>query len=183
MRGKLIRALRVALPGLAVCVGASAFPHMLPWSGSSGASLAHAQSYEGVAPGSSVVPEGIAAKPGGTALVTWPGFQMLPSGASRVFIQLTVEVKPELKQVGSGWQLVLPSVSLPPGNARRPLDTSFFNTPVTTLRSKKHKDDVIVQLDMRAKVSPTLRTEKAATGYFFVYLEFPVGNFKSGNAK
>src|SRR5688500_2791759 len=108
MRGKLIRALRVALPGVAVCVGASAMPHALPWSGSSGVSLVRAQSYEGVAPGSSVVPDGIAAKPGGTALITWPGFQMLPSGASRVFVQLTVEVKPELKHVGSSWQLVLP---------------------------------------------------------------------------
>lgn len=178
MRGKLIRALRVALPGVAVCVGAAAAtlaPHTL---GSLGASSARAQSYEGVAPGSSVVPEGIAAQPGGMALVTWPGFQMLPSGGSRVFIQLTVEVKPELKHVGANWQLVLPGVALPPGNARRPLDTSFFNTPVTAVRSKKHKNDVVVQLDMRAKVAPTLRTEKAATGYFFVYLEFPVGNFK-----
>lgn len=177
MRGKLIRALRVALPGVAVCVGASAATLAPDGPGSLGASSARAQSYDGVAPGSAVVPEGIA-QPGGTALVTWPGFQMLPSGGSRVFIQLTVEVKPELKRVGANWQLVLPGVALPPGNARRPLDTSFFNTPVATVRSKKHKNDVIVQLDMRAKVAPTLRTEKVSTGYFFVYVEFAVGNFK-----
>lgn len=173
MRGKLIRALLVALPAVA---GAAAAPSLLPTEVAGGS--AHAQAYNGVAPGSNVVPDGIAARPGGMALVTWPGFQMLPSGVSRVFVQLTVEVKPELKRSGASWQLILPGVALPPGNARLALDTSFFNTPVTSVRSKKHKNDVIVQLDMRTKQEPTLRTEKAATGYFFVYLEFPVGNYK-----
>lgn len=171
MRGKLFRALVVALPSVALCAAASALA-------GAAASRVRAEAYNGVAPGSSVVPDGIAAQPGGTALVTWPGFQMLPSGASRVFVQLTVEVKPELKRVGEDYQLILPGVTLPAGNTRLPLDTSFFNTPVKTVRSKKAKDDVVVQLDMRAKVAPTLRTERASTGYFFVYLEFPVGNYK-----
>jgi hypothetical protein len=30
---------------------------------------------------------------------------------------------------------------------------------------------------MRAKLQPTVRTERAQNGYFFVYLEFPAGNF------
>ena len=173
MRGKRISALLGVLPAVAV---SAAFGVLL--AGQVGGGAAQAQAYHGVAPGSNVVPEGIAAQPGGTALVTWPGFQMLPSGGSRVFIQLTVEVKPELKHSGANWQLVLPGVSLPAGNARLALDTSFFNTPVKSVRSRKHKSDVIVQLDMRAKVAPSLRTEKASTGYFFVYVEFPIANYK-----
>jgi hypothetical protein len=30
---------------------------------------------------------------------------------------------------------------------------------------------------MRAKLKPNLRTERAANGYFFTYLDFPPGNF------
>lgn len=138
-----------------------------------------AQSYTGVTPGSDVLPEGIAAAPGEGALVTWPGFQMLPTGGSRVFVQLSSEVTPELKREGEGWQLFLPGVSLPAGNARRPLDTHFFNTPVKAVRTVARGKGVSVLLDMRAKLQPTIRTERAQTGYFFVYLEFPPGQFIS----
>jgi hypothetical protein len=144
------------------------------------AGAASAQTYNGVAPGSNVVPDNIAAQPGTAALVTWPGFQMLPDGGSRVFIQTSVEVKAELKHEGTHLTLILPGVSLPPGNARLPLDTSFFNTPVKSVRAKTHKPDgVLVQLEMRTKLMPTLHTERASTGYFFVYLDFPAGNWTS----
>jgi hypothetical protein len=138
----------------------------------------HAQSYTGVTPGSDVLPEGIAAAPGQGALVTWPGFQMLAEGGSRVFVQTSTEVTPELKRDGlDGWSLTLPGVKLPEGNARRPLDTHYFNTPVKAVRALHRGKGVAVLLDMRAKLTPTVRTERASNGYFFVYLEFPPGNF------
>lgn len=138
----------------------------------------HAQSYSGVTPGSDVLPEGIAAAPGQGALVTWPGFQMMPGGGSRVFVQTTIEVTPELKRESNdGWQVFLPNVALPPGNARRPLDTHYFNTPVKSVRALTRGKGVAVLLDMRAKLAPTVRSERAQNGYFFVYLEFPAGNF------
>jgi hypothetical protein len=137
-----------------------------------------AQSYEGVVPGSDVIPDRIAGAPGQGSLVTWPGFQMLADGGSRVFIQSTIEVTPELKRdVGDSWQLVLPGMSLPAGNARLPLDTHFFNTPVRNVRALARGNGVVIVLDMRAKLKPNVRTERAANGYFFTYLEFPAGNF------
>jgi hypothetical protein len=135
--------------------------------------------YSDVAPGSNVVPDGIATQPGAAALVTWPGFQMLGDGASRVFVQTSVEVKAELKREGNNWTLLLPGVSLPPGNARLPLDTSFFNTPVKSVRAKPNKGGgVLVQLELRSVATPTLHTERAPTGYFFVYLDFPAGSYR-----
>jgi hypothetical protein len=142
---------------------------------------AHAQGYDGVAPGSNTVPDGIAAAPGSAALVTWPGFQMLPNGGSRVFIQTSVEVKPELRRDGNTLQVLLISVSLPKGNARLPLDTSFFNTPVKSVRAKSRGKDggVVVEIELRnGSVSPTLHSERASTGYYFVYLDFPPGNYR-----
>lgn len=130
-------------------------------------------------PGSDTIPDDIAAAPGGSALVTWPGFQMMPSGGSRVFVQTSVEVTPELKRDGQSdnWQIVLAHVALPPGNARRPLDTHFFNTPVTSIRTLARGQGVVVLLAMRAKLKPIVRTERAQSGYFFTYVEFPAGSF------
>jgi hypothetical protein len=145
------------------------------------ASSAHAQTYEGVVPGSDVIPDRIAAAPGQGSLVTWPGFQMLPNGGSRVFVQTSVEVVPELKRDGlDNWQLVLPAVALPSGNARLPLDTHYFNTPVRSVKASARGTTVVVLLEMRAKLKPIVRTERAANGYFFTYLEFPPGNFVAG---
>ena len=140
---------------------------------------AGAQNYEGVVPGSDTIPDNIAAAPGGAALVTWPGFQMMPDGGSRVFVQTSVEVTPELKRDGQGdnWQVLLAHVALPPGNARRQLATHFFNTPVTSVRTLARGQGVVVLLTMRAKLKPIVRTERAQSGYFFTYLEFPAGSF------
>lgn len=142
------------------------------------AANARAQSYEGVVPGSDAIPDQIAAAPGQGALVTWPGFQMLPSGGTRVFVQTSIEVTPELKRDGeANWQVLLPGVSLPPGNARLLLDTQFFNTPVKSVRAVARGGKVVVLLEMRALLKPSLRTERAENGYFFTYLEFPPGSF------
>lgn len=143
-------------------------------------SSAYAQTYVGVVPGSDVIPDRIAAAPGEGALVTWPGFQMMPNGGSRVFVQTSVEVTPELKREGlDNWQLVLPAMSLPPGNARLSLETQYFNTPVKSVRASARGGAVVVLLEMRAKLKPIVRTERAQNGYFFTYLEFPPGNFVS----
>jgi len=169
MRGPLTRALLWASLGLGGALLTRAIGPV------------RAEGYHGVSPGSNTVPDGIAAQPGGAALVTWPGFQQLQSGGSRVFVQTSIPVTPNLKREGGHWQLLLPGVSLPPGNARLPLDTSFFNTPVKTVRAKPRKGEgVVVEIELRAKssVSPELRSEKASNGYFFVYVDFPPGNYK-----
>jgi hypothetical protein len=170
MRGRLYSTLLLTCAGLTGVFVAPLHPNP-----------AFAEGYSGVCPGSSKVPEGIAAQPGGAALVTWPGFQLLANGGSRVFIQTSVAVSPQLKREGSRWNVSLPSVSLPSGNARLPLDTSFFNTPVKSVHVRPQKGGgVVVEIDLRAKLSvePNLHTEKAQNGYFFVYLDFPAGNYR-----
>jgi hypothetical protein len=141
--------------------------------------LGRAQGYNGVVPGSAAVPEHLAAAPGGAPVVTWPGFQMTADGGSRVFVQTTHEAKPELKREGGNVVVVIPGVSLPPGNSRLPLDTHFFNTPLQNARLKPRDGGVSIVLELRpgSNVTPTLRTEKAPNGYYFVYVEFPPGTY------
>ena len=97
---------------------------------------------------------------------------MTPDGGSRVFVQTTVEVKPELKRDGQGFVLVIPGVSLPAGNARLPLDTHYFKTPVQSVHVKQTGNSVSVIIHVNGKSQPKLRTEKAQNGYFFTYVEF-----------
>lgn len=158
------------LPVTALLLSLSVSPALSP-------GPSQAQNYTGVVPGSDALPDNLAAAPGGAALVTWPGFQMLPDGGSRVFVQTSTEVTPELKRDGDNWLVVLGGVALPAGNARRPLDTHFFNTPVKSIRTVTRGQTVSVVIDMRAKLKPTMRTERSSNGYFFTYLEFPPGNF------
>ena len=55
------------------------------------------------------------------------------------------------------------------GTASHPLRVSYFGDSLTA-------DDHITG-DLRAKLQPSVRTERAQNGYFFVYLEFPAGQF------
>jgi hypothetical protein len=139
-----------------------------------------APGYEGVTPGSGNVPENIAAQPGGQAVVTWPGFQMMPDGGSRVFVQTSAAVKADLKRDGAAWVLTFRGAKLPPGNARLPLDTHFFNTPVVNVRVKAVGKGVAVIIRTRGKkIEPKVRTEQAENGYFFTYVEFPPGQYRN----
>lgn len=158
--------MKPTLISTSVCAALAAFG--LGW----GVAVAQPAGYGGVVPGTGNVPEGIAAAPGSSAVVTWPGFQMTPDGGSRVFVQTTVEVKPELKREGGGFVLIIPGVSLPPGNARLPLDTHFFNTPVQSVHMKQAGGGVRITIQTKGKPQPKLRTEKAPNGYFFTYVEF-----------
>jgi hypothetical protein len=146
-----------------------------------GAGSSLAQGYAGVVPGSDTVPENLPSAPGDAPVVTWPGFQVLADGSTRVFVQTSIEVKPELKRDGeTRWLVLLPGVTLPSGNARLPLDTQYFNTPVKTTRIKPHgKSGVAVVLELRTKSVPKVRTEQASNGYFFTYIEFEPGNYLS----
>lgn len=148
----------------------------------------HAQDYEGVVPGSHAGPAGKVA-PGAEPRVTWPGFQVLGDGGTRIFVQTNAPVEPELKRDGSNWVVIIPGVLLPKGNTRLPLDTQFFNTPVRSAqlkplatRGKRRKKTqagtgVSLMLEMRAQVTPKLHTEKDASGYFFTYVEFAAGKY------
>ena len=53
-----------------------------------------------------------------------------------MFVQTSGPVQPELKRDGGNWLVIIPGVLLPKGNARLPLDTHFFNTPVKSARMK-----------------------------------------------
>lgn len=134
--------------------------------------------YQGVSPDDGTsVPHRLPGPPG-APVVTLPGFQMRPDGSSVVFIQTGVEPEAKLHVTDGRVVLDLPGLRLPPGNVRRPMDTHFFDTPVTRVALKKRKGGVRVTIDLRAAVQPTLEVRHADSGYYFVTLTFPAGDYR-----
>jgi len=134
--------------------------------------------YDGVSPGSSNVPPR-APDPGGSGplLMTWPGFQQRPDGASRFFLQTTGPVQVEQKNEDGRFVLLLKNTRLHLRNNRRPLETRYFNTPVSSARIERRGSDLAFVLSLRGQVTPMVSTQQGAGGYNFVLLEFPAGSY------
>lgn len=88
--------------------------------------------YSGVAPG-----EAVGRKPRRPNLLTWVGFQPRDDGTALVFVQLTSEV-PFTQEVQDGKLVVkLEGARYANANVRRRMDTSFFETAVQQVTSKR----------------------------------------------
>jgi len=136
--------------------------------------------YMGVKPGGNQAP-GLKVRAGQTpASVTWPGFQMQPDGSSRVFIQTTVPVDPNVSAGGNRVVVDLGNAEVVGPRANRlPFYTQFFNTPVTSVeitRERKSKRTLLV-IKLRADVQPRVSSEVAPSGFNFVYFDFPAGQY------
>lgn len=131
--------------------------------------------YTGVKLGSEQAPPR-ALKRGKTAAVTWPGFQMRPDGSSCVFLQTTAAVKVEPVRGEHKWTVDLGAVVVE-GTNKLPLDTQFFNTPVTRVALKPARQHTVLELTVRADVQPRVALTQAKNGYHFLSLEFAAGHY------
>jgi hypothetical protein len=134
-------------------------------------------SYGGVKPGGDE-PPAISAKPGSTPpAITWPGFQAMPDGSSRVFVQVTTQVDVSAASVNGKIVVDLGNVAIVGKTNRFPLITKFFNTPVTQVEVKRANKRTTLVLSMRAQVEPRISHEQAKSGFHFVYIDFPTGSY------
>jgi hypothetical protein len=140
-----------------------------------------ADSYQGVAPGkANEPPRAGAVRKADTALLTWPGFQMLPNGGSRVFLQVSKDPRFEVREETGRFVVLLESTRVHLRNNRRPLETRYFNTPVRRVRVERRDKKVAVVLELRGQAVPRVRTEPGPDGTFhFLYVEFPPGEWQA----
>jgi len=133
--------------------------------------------YMGVKPGGNEAPA-FPIKAGTTpAAVTWPGFAMHDDGTSRVFIQTTAPVPTTPSTVDHSFVLDLGDARIVGETNRFPLITKFFNTPVTRVELKRANSRTTLVISLRADVQPSVSTERAQSGFNFVYVDFPAGNY------
>jgi len=139
--------------------------------------------YQGVVPGSGQPPprSRVALRGGERVTVTWPGFQMLPDGRSRFFVQTTGPVTHEPFPEQGRYVLLLRNARMHLRNTRRPLVTRFFDTPVRSAKLLRRGKDLAFVLELRPGVTarPNVRQEGGAPGttYRYLYIEFPDGDW------
>lgn len=140
--------------------------------------------YPGVVPGSGQAPprpERAVRGDGDRVTVTWPGFQMLPDGRSRFFVQTTGPVTYESFPESGRFVLLLRNARIHLRNNRRPLVTRYFDTPVQQAKLARRGRDLAFELRLRpgADARPSIREQGGAGGsaFRFLYLEFPEGDW------
>lgn len=108
---------------------------------------------------------------GGPA-ATYPGFRLLENGGSRVFVKIAGKVS-VAERKGQGQHVIaLAGVSVPSRNDRRPLDTSFFPTPVSQVRLVPHEGGADLVIELKQPSSMQLRVEELRDG-IVVMIDFP----------
>lgn len=119
----------------------------------------------------------------GPPKITWPGFQMLPDGSSRVFIQSTAPIDAKVLPAADGkFELALPGARVTEQTNRLPLDTRYFNTPVTRVSLSVARSGATLELDLRASVTPHVASRRSSSGYYFTFIELPKGRYIEGSA-
>lgn len=129
--------------------------------------------YDGVKPGTDHRPPGpdVAGK---GRYVTFPGFEVLPGGRSRVFVQTSARIEPVVTQASGRFEVVLPNTSVHLRNNRRPLETEHFATPLARARVEQRKKDAVLVLELKHPIdSVQVHVQPGQDGYFFVFVELP----------
>lgn len=135
--------------------------------------------YTGVRPGQPS-PE-LKRRPLRKGTLSWIGFQPKDGGAE-VFLQSPSKLEVEQRLEGATLVVHLAGLTGLVANARRPIDTRFFDNPLARIAAKtvrrKGKRGVEVRIwfkNPRQAKQATLRMATEADGLSYAYLSFPEG--------
>jgi hypothetical protein len=114
-------------------------------------------------------------------LATFPGFEQLPDGGTRFFVQLNQSVPVEERRAQGSITYVLKGAHLRVRNDANSLVSVHFNTPVFRARLAPSGNDLLFILELRAAATPTFKLtdnqDKSAT----LQIDFPKGDFINGD--
>jgi len=126
--------------------------------------------------------------------VTWVGFQPTDNGKSRVFVQLTSDVGYSQKVVGDTLVISLEGARFGSRNARRFLDTRFFDTALARvvadrprIGKRRRGRGVEVRITFKNPADASEGSASMATdevdGYTYLFLDFakPSGKAATGD--
>jgi hypothetical protein len=136
---------------------------------------AEGESYAGVNPeseSSENLPPKAEEIPEGVLMLTWPGFIMNEDG-STFFVQTSKEVRFGTRQSKGRFELVLHDIRVHLKTNYLPLETQFFDTPVTRATVQRSgKRNITMVFEMRKDVTPTVTQKKGKDGFNYVFVKF-----------
>jgi hypothetical protein len=126
-------------------------------------------------------PQGHAAVRRSGPLATFPGFEALPDGGSRLFVQLNTSVPVEERRAAGSITYVLQGAHLRVHNDSNALVTVHFNTPVFRARLAPQGNDLLFILELRSAATPTFKMSANQDKTSTLQIDFPKGDFISGD--
>jgi hypothetical protein len=114
-------------------------------------------------------------------VVSLPGFEQLPDGGSRLFVQLSQSVQVEERKAQGQLTYILKGASARVRNNTNALVTIHFNTPVARARLVPQGNDLHFVVELRAAVAPTWRMADAPDKSAMLTIDFAKGNFGGGD--
>lgn len=114
-------------------------------------------------------------------LATFPGFEQLPDGGSRLSVHLSQSVPVEEHRAQGSVTYVLRGAHLRVHNDANPLVTVHFNTPVFRARLTPQGNDLLFVLELRSAASPTFKMQDTPDKSSTLQIDFAKGDFLTGN--
>ena len=114
-------------------------------------------------------------------LATFPGFEQLPDGGTRFFVELNQSVPVEERRAQGTITYVLRGAHLRVHNDSNALVTVHFNTPVFRGKLTPQGNDLLFILELRAAATPTFKVVEAPNKTAALQIDFPKGDFISGD--
>jgi hypothetical protein len=117
----------------------------------------------------------------GGPLATFPGFEQLPDGGSRLFVQLNQAVPVEERRAAGSITYVLKGAHLRVHNDSNALVTVHFNTPVFRARLTPQGNDLLFVVELRSAATPTFKMTSNQDKTSTLQIDFPKGEFLTGD--
>ncbi len=116
-------------------------------------------------------------------VATLPGFEMLPEGGSRFFVELSQTVQVEERRARGTITYVIHNAHVTIHNNTNPLVTVHFNTPASTAHLAQSGHDVLFIISLRAAATPTWKMNPGKEGSTVLNVDFPKGSYISNAAQ
>ncbi len=110
--------------------------------------------------------------PEDAVMLTWPGFLMQEDG-STFFVQTSKEVRFGTQKSEGRLELMIYNIRVHLKTNYLPLETQYFDTPVTRATVQRAGKGVRVVFEMREDALPTVTQKKGKDGFNYVYVKFP----------
>ncbi|HSO34661.1 MAG TPA: hypothetical protein VLT33_19135 [Labilithrix sp.] len=117
----------------------------------------------------------------GGPLATFPGFEQLPDGGSRFFVQLSQTVPVEERRAQGSITYVLKGAHLRVHNDSHSLVTVHFNTPVFRASLTPSGSDLLFILELRSAAVPAFKIQDNQDKTSTLTIDFPKGDFIAGD--
>ena len=116
------------------------------------------------------------AQPAGP-VATLLGFEAIPGGGSRIYVELTGSPTVTLHETPGQLVYLLEGVQIRASNTENALELFYHDTPALRARLKHGKKDAELTIQLKVDRKPTHRIVDAKNGVYRLEIDFPAGNF------